>query len=548
MKKFLRILPVLVLVVAAMSLLPAAAQDAPDFSVLEAGCDYGGNIERIEALDDFTVQFTFCDPDPAFASKAAFAALSIYSADQLVETGGGGPELFQNPIGTGAYQLEDWDLGNQIVMSRYEDYWGEPASEATLIFRWNSEAAARLVELQAEAADGIDNVGEFDFEVVENDPNLQLLERLSTNVFYLGINNTVEPFDNVMVRQALAHAIDKDRLVANFYPPGSIVASQFMPPTIFGFTPDVEPFPFDPDRARELLLESGVDLPISTTLSFRDVVRSYLPSPGNVGVDIQAQLEGLATDDQDFFDIEIVEMESGAFIDAADAGELSLHMLGWGADYLDATNFLDFHFGAGASDQFGDKHPEITEPLAEAAQLSNADARLELYEESNTAIRDLVPMIPVAHGGSAVAYRASIEGAHASPLGNEYFPAMSDPDDEEFVWIQNGEPTGIYCADETDGEALRVCEQINEPLLTFEVGGTEVVPALAESWDSNPNSTVWTFNLREGVTFHDGSDFTAEDVVASYAVQLDAGNPLHVGRNGSYTYFSAFFGGFLNAE
>ena len=548
MNKLFRVASLAMILTLALGLLiPVMAQDdMMDWSMVSAeNCDYGGNILSIEAVDELTVQFTLCTPDPAFPSKAAFAALNIHPSEHLEATGGGGVELFENPIGTGPYMLSNWDKGNEIVMTRFEDYWGEPAIEGTLIFRWNPEAAARLVELQAGEADGIDNIGPFDFELVESDPNLALYERPGTNVFYVGINNTVEPFNDVRVRQALAYAIDRQRLVDNFYPNGSIAASQFMPPSIFGFTPEVEAFPYDPDMARTLLEEAaadlGFELPITTSLSYRDVVRSYLPTPGIVAVDLQAQLAEVG------IDVEITEMESGAFLDASDAGELSLHLLGWGADYPDATNFLDFHFGAGASDQFGEKFDEITTPLSEAAQLADPDVRYDIYIEANTAIRDLVPMVPIAHGGSGLAFSADIEGAEASPLGNEYFAVMSDPDDDTLVWIQNGEPTGLYCGDETDGEALRVCEQINESLLAYEVGGTAVVPALATEWTANEDSTVWTFTLREGVTFHDGSAFDSADVVASYAIQWDAASPLHVGRTGNFSYFSAFFGTPLNA-
>ena len=539
MKVFSRVL--LIGLVAMLMLVPVAGQDDM-LSVAAESCDYGGAILSIEALDESTVKFTLCNPDPAFPSKVAFSALNIFSSDQLEETGGGGPELFQNPIGTGPYMLENWDLGNEIVMSRYDDYWGEPAIEGTLIFRWNAEAAARLVELQAGTADGIDNPGPGDFEVIEADPNLTLYERPGTNVFYFGINNTVEPFDNVLVRQAIAHAIDKQRLIDNFYPPGSVVANQFMPPSIFGFTEEVEPFPYDPDRARELLEEAGVELPIETELSYRNVVRSYLPDPATVSQDLQAQLAEVG------INVTIVEMESGTFLDSADAGELSLHLLGWGADYPDATNFLDFHFGAGSSDQFGDKYPDIVDALTRGAQLADPDERYPIYVEANEFIRDQVPMVPVAHGGSGVAFQADIVGAHASPLGNEYFAVMEDPDDDDIIWVQNGEPTGIYCADETDGEALRVCEQINEPLLRYETAGTAVEAALATEWEASEDLTEWTFTLREGVTFHDGSTFDAEDVITSYAVQWDAANELHVGRDGNFTYFNAFFGSFLNSD
>ena len=86
-------------------------------------------------------------------------------------------------------------------------------------------------------------------------------------------------------------------------------------------------------------------------------------------------------------------------------------------------------------------------------------------------------MIPVAHGGSALAFKATVEGAHASPLGNEAFSVMSVPDQDTFVWMQNAEPISLYCADETDGESLRACEQVTEALLAYEIGGTAVQPS-----------------------------------------------------------------------
>jgi peptide/nickel transport system substrate-binding protein len=522
---------------------PVAAQDGELLTFEAASCDYGGSIQSIEAVDELTVTFTLCVPDPAFPSKVAFSALNIYPSEVLEATGGGGAELFQNPVGTGPYALEEWDLGNEIVMTRNEDYWGDPALEETLIFRWNSEASARLAALQAGEADGIDNPGVNELGIIAEDDTLALFPRAGANVFYLGMNNFIEPMDDPLVRQAIAHAVDRQRIVDSFYPAGSIAASQFMPPVIYGFTPEVEPFPYDPDRARELLEESGVELPITLEISYRDVVRTYLPTPGLVAQDIQAQLAEVG------IETEIVQMESGAFLDAADAGELELHLLGWGADYPDATNFLDFHFGAGSSDQFGAKFDDITTNLTAGAQLGDPEERYPFYVAANEAIRDNVPMVPIAHGASAVAYRAEITGnPHSSPLGNEYFGVMEDPSDDDFIWIQNGEPAGLYCADETDGEALRVCEQINESLLGYEIAGTDVVPVLATDFTSNTEATEWTFTLREGVTFHDGSAFDANDVVLSYAAQWVEDHPLHVGRDGNFTYFSAFFTGFITED
>jgi len=504
-------------------------------------CDYGGEIKTIEAVDELTVRFELCFPDVAFRAKVAFSAFGIHSSDYLEATGGGGDALVANPVGTGPYKLAQWDRGSQLVLTRNDDYWGTPAIAETLVFRWSSEAAQRLVELRAGQVDGIDNVGPDDFGPVEGDADLQLVVRDSLNIFYLGINNWYPPLDNEQVRQALAMAIDKQRIVDNFYPPGSVVAEQFLPAAIPGYAEGFTWYEYDPEGAMDLLAEAGYPDGFEIELSYRDVVRGYLPQPAVVAQDIQAQLAEIGVT------VTINVMESGAFIDASDAGELPLHMLGWGADYPDATNFLDFHFGAGASDQFGDKFDDLTAILTQAGQLSDQAERDVLYLQAAELIKQHVPMIPVAHGGSALAYKADIVGAHASPLSNEYFAVMDPGGRDTFVWMQNAEPIGLYCADETDGESLRACEQINESLLAYEIGATDTVPGLATSCDANEDLTVWTCNLRPGVVFHDGSSLDANDVVMSYVVQWDASHPLHVGRDGSFSYFPGLFGGFLNA-
>jgi ABC-type transport system substrate-binding protein len=499
---------------------------------------YAGNLAGIEAVDELTVRFTLCNPDVAFPAKVAFSALGIHPSENLEETGGAPIDA---PIGTGPYRLEAWERGSQIVLTANEDYWGDQPAIPTVVFRWSAESAQRLVELQAGDVDGIDNVGTEDFPTVSDDPNLQLLEREPLNVFYLGFNVDKPPFDDERVRQAVGYAIDKERLIENFYPEGSQAADQFLPPGINMYEEGAEGYTYDPDRARELLAEAGhpdgIDL---GPLSYRAEPRPYLPQPPQVASDIRDQLA------QAGITVALDEQESGAFIDNANAGNLGMHMLGWGADFPDATNFWDFHFGAGGTPQFGTGFDDLHEVLAEAGSTTDEEARAELYAEANALLMQHSPAIPIAYGGSAVAFKAEVEGAHASPLVNEQFAAMSLEGQDQLVWMQNGEPSGLYCADETDGEALRVCEQINESLLAYEVGGTEVVPALAEEFEPNDDLTEWTFTLREGVTFHDGSSLDAGDVVSSYRVQWDAADPLHVGRDGLFTYFEALMGGFLN--
>lgn len=528
---------------------PTEAAAYEGMMVESPDCEYGGEIKSIEAVDEFTVKFTLCVPDPAFPSKIAFTSFAIQPAEHLEATSG---SPLENPIGTGPYMVESWERGNQLVFSRFEDYWGDPALSETLVFRWGTESAQRVLELQSGTVDAIDNPGPDDFATIEGDANLQLLPRPALNTMYIGFNNNpqVEGFDNTtnplaneQVRQAIAMGIDRNRIVDNFYPTGSEVASHFTPCSIPNGCVGEEWYEFDVEAARALLEEAGYADGFETVLNYRDVVRGYLPDPNIVAQDIQAQLaENLN------ITVNIEVMESGAFLDAADSGQLvGLYLLGWGADYPDQTNFLGYHFGAGSSDQFGDKFDDIVEPIEAGAQLASDDERAPHYEAANNAIKQHVPMIPVAHGGSAVAYKAGLEGnPHASPLGNETFAVMGNGTDT-FVWMQNAEPISLYCADETDGESLRACEQVTQSLLGYEIGGTAVEPVLAESYEPNEDLTEWTFNLRQGVVFHDGSTLDANDVVKSLVVQWDAADPLHTGNTGAFSYWSGLFGPFLNA-
>jgi ABC-type transport system substrate-binding protein len=285
-----------------------------DTSYAAADCDYGGIIKSIEAADAQTVNFTLCQPDVAFPSKVAFSAFQIHPSEHLEATGGGGSALIENPIGTGPYKLERWQKGDSVIMTRFEDYWGEPAKAETLVFRWQKEAAARLLELQAGTVDGIDTPGADDFPTIESDSALKLYPRPALNIFYLGMNRDKPPFDNDKVRQALAIGLDRARIVDNFYPPGSEVASHFTPCSIPGGCDGEAWYDFDLEAAKALLTEAGYPDGFEVELAYRDVVRGYLPEPGLVAQDIQAQLAELG------ITVNITVMESGAFLDAADQG------------------------------------------------------------------------------------------------------------------------------------------------------------------------------------------------------------------------------------
>ena len=556
MKRQALLAPLGLLMTASLLLAACGGVPAPTFMELtekpfealsvSSDCSNGTLIRTIEAVDELTVRFTMCVPDPAFLPKIAFSVFAIYPREWLEATTEAGARL-DRPIGTGPYYVSEWVRGESVTFLRYGDYWGEAPETDTVVFRWSSESAARLLELQAGTVDGIDNVGPADFGVVEGDANLQLMIRPALNVFYIAMNSdpdgVADPiFSDVRVRQAVAMGIDRQRIVDTFYPPGSEVASHFTPCAIpNGCTGDPW-YDFDPEAARALLADAGYPDGFQTHLYYRDVVRGYLPEVARVAEEIQAQLL-----DNLGIEAEIVVQESGTFIGNSNAGSLDgFHLLGWGADYPHVTNFLDFHF-SGNRVQFGVPHPEIYEALAAAAQIADPAAAEPLYVEANNAIRELVPMVPVAHGGSATAYRADVVNPQASPLTSEMFGVTDPGGRDTFVWMQNAEPISLFCQDETDGESLRGCEQVMESLYGYEINGTDAHPMLAEACVPNEDLTIWTCTLREGVTFQNGFALDASDVVTTFTAGLDVNSPLHIGNTGTYDYWITLWGNLIGA-
>ena len=524
---------------------PVPAESKPaveDMTVSsENGCDYGGKIKEIVAVDELTVKFSLCKPDPAFMAKIAFIPFGIQPKEWLDETGGTG-EILEKPVGTGPYAIESWNRGDSIIFKRFDDYWGENAKTETLVFRWATEGAARLLELQSGNVDYITNLSPDDFETVQNDPSLTFLPVAGPNILYLAMTDTFEPFNDVAVRQAIAMGIDRQRIVDNFFPDGSEVASHFTPCSIPNGCAGDAWYDFDPVAAKALLADAGYPDGFKTAIYYRDVFRSYLPEPGLVAVEFQTQLkENLG------IDADVIVMESGEFIDESTSGRLDgFWLLGWGADYPHPTNFLDFHFGA-SNPQFGDPHPEIYEVLEKASQIGDTATAESLYAEANNQIKELVPMVPIAHGAAADAVLATLEGAYAPPFGATYY-SLLDSGKDTVVRMQNAEPISLYCSDETDGESLAPCWQTLEPLFRYKPGSGDVEPILATGCESNADATEWVCTLREGVKFHDGSTFGSEDVLASWGAGIDASNPNHTGNTGAFEYYSYLWDGLMNLD
>jgi len=519
-----------------------AEEPAPEeeFLVISAPCE-NNKMKEIAALDEMTVQFTMCKPDPAFLAKAAFTPFFI-QPQEWIEEQAGTTKLLEHPIGTGPYYIDSWNRGDSIIFKRFDDYWGEPAVAETLVFRWATEGAARLLELQAGTVDHIVKLSPDDYEIVQSDPSLQFLPVPNPNIMYLAMTNTFEPWGDVRVREAIAMGIDRQRIVDNFYPAGSVAASHFTPCSIPNGCQGEEWYEFDPETARALLAEAGYPDGFETSIFYRDVFRVYLPEPGLVAVEIQTQLR-----DNLGIEAEVVVMESGEFIDESTNGRLDgLYMLGWGADYLHVTNFLDFHFSR-SNPQYGDPYPAIYEILEEASTIADEAVTAPMYEAANNQIKELVPCVPIAHGAPADAALGDVEGAHTAVLGPPDLWKVNPGGRDTLIYLKAAEPISLYCMDETDGESLDACKMVTEGLFKYDAAGT-AQPTLATSCEANEDATVYTCYLREGITFHDGSTLDANDVVRSWDAGMNAASPYHIGNTGAFEYPSYLFDSLMNAE
>ncbi len=221
--------------------------------------------------------------------------------------------------------LDTWARGESITFKAYDGYWGDKPAYDTLVFRWATEGAQRLLELQSGNVDQITNLSPDDYDTVKDDPNLTFLPVANPNVLYLGMVNVIDPlgerkdsiFADVKIRQAIAMGIDRQRIVDNFYADGATVPTHFTPCSLPNGCVGDPWYEFDVDAAKALLAEAGYPDGFETTIYYRDVFRGYLPEPGLVAVEFQTQLR-----DNLGINAEVIVMESGEFIDESTNGRL----------------------------------------------------------------------------------------------------------------------------------------------------------------------------------------------------------------------------------
>ena len=214
-----------------------------------------GPIDRVEAVDDHTVRFHYRETFPQRLLEQALVHFQIVPKDHVEAVGV--EEFARHPVGYGPYVFVSGSIDSQVTLRRNPDYWhGAPRLE-TLVFRMMPEPSTRVAALLSGEVHIIQEVPGDLVERIDAAPGVSVHTAPGTRAYFIELNVSKPPFDDVRVRQALNYAIDWENILSNIYRGyGQRLSTGFLP-SGFGFDPDLEPYPYDPERARELLREAG---------------------------------------------------------------------------------------------------------------------------------------------------------------------------------------------------------------------------------------------------------------------------------------------------
>lgn len=407
-------------------------------------------IEDIEVLDNevnITTEYPFAplpnhlshntgaiiskeiiDEDYQYALDEAGVDLTVDEYYELRESGGEeyeevseqiseytGTVLGDNADGTNHLVLESRTSGDEVVGSKFEDFQGGDREFDTVTFRVIPESGSRIAELQAGGAQVVKDVDSSTAVTIEGTEGAELLETESTRIEYLGFNTEKTPFDDVKVRQAVAHAIDKEAIVSGVYDDMGKVAENSVPEVIWGYDESVAGLEYDVDRARELLSETDVADGFSTTLWVNEDQQRI-----DMAVYIQESLQQIG------INVSIEQFEYGAFLETLGNGNHDMFLLGWTTVTGDADNSLYalFHtdyMGAGGNRSFY-SNPEVDALLDAGRESTDDNERLDAYSEVEQLLIDEAPTVPVINTNFAAGVDTTqVEGIELDAIGSIRF-------------------------------------------------------------------------------------------------------------------------------
>ncbi len=390
--------------------------------------------QSCSAKDDMTAVIKISRATSKFPTALSLDSFSMQSPKALKAgdannvtkqgEGFGYPAYSKNPVGTGPYKLEKFDEANKTVtLVRNDDYWGEKAKTAKLVFKIIPDESTRRQELEAGSIDGYDLPNPADWKGLKDSGN-DVLVRPAFNILYLGLNPTKNAkLTDLKVRKAIYQAINRDELVKTQLPEGAKVATQMMPDTVSGYNKSLQPVAYDPAAAKAAISAAG-----GLTLTFAypsEVTRPYMPNPQKLYQAMAGDLEAAGIKINT-----VTKPWNGGYLDGVDANAFDAFLLGWTGDYDSAHNFIGTFFGSLDANNFGLAKQSFGTALA--GDLAKADAivdeaeRTAAYEKLNQQIQEeYLPALAISHSPPALVVGPGVEGVIPSPLTAEEFDTVT---------------------------------------------------------------------------------------------------------------------------
>ncbi|MGY1594501.1 ABC transporter substrate-binding protein [Geodermatophilus sp. SYSU D00708] len=330
------------------------------------------NVTAVEAPDPQTVVIRLSQPTPNLLERiGSFKGMAILpegAADQA--------DLTTEAVGTGPFRLESSDASS-TVLTAYEDYWGGAPSVGGVEFRYITEPAAALTALQNGEVQWTDNIPPQQIESLEGDDSIELQTTPSVDYWYVSMNYDRPPFDNRDVRRAISFAIDREAVAeAAWF--GAAQPNQTAIPQDSFFYYDYAPFQRDPDQARQLLAQAGVQTPLTMGL----MVTDEFPETVTAAQVIASQLEEVG------ITVEIETLDFATWLDRQGQGDFDAFLLGWLGNLDPAAYYQEQHVTGGSNNYQGYSNPQVDQLLQQGATATDDAARKQAYDQAAQLIVD----------------------------------------------------------------------------------------------------------------------------------------------------------------
>ena len=385
--------------------------------------DEGSIVTDVQAVDEFTVMFELAKPFAAFPAAIASGYFGIASPTAIQAAGADYGRPSSIAVGTGPFVFEDWQSGDRITPSKFDNYWEADLPKVDqLVISFVEDPAARLVQLRSGTLDFTVNLTPDQLPEIESDPNLEAVFRPSFNVGYLTLNPSYEPLATPEVRRAIAQAINKASIVDAFWGDMATTDGHFVPPSMERYTSaDIDDYDYDPEAARAALAAAGYPDGFDLDLWYPAISGLAFPTPKPIAEAMAAELSQIGVR------VNLQTKDWGAYLEDRNTPPgFQAYMLAWSGDYGDPDNFLYSNFSEGGTKDLGDyQNPELYALLDQARFEPDPAQRQTLYQTIDALLFEEALRIPIVHARPLLAKRVGIEGWIPSPLGSEPFGTVS---------------------------------------------------------------------------------------------------------------------------